>query len=449
MTNLESIKHQFDIAINHLDLFFPLISSTNKNFMENVSFSMLRDAVQTFNLNYSYYIMGNARLEKVVSDSKLFLTQQQRKKFYQFAHDEVIIRKNHLQEIISQLPQLSPDDVIEIERIFTENFNIGIKGFPTFGIGHNSNFITDLVKATESYFEEFEQLIEQIRPKTKIVLQANNTESDEEGVTYLYKNGKRMMSTWNFLTKTGMLDRMAKAGITFNPVHDFEKLKPFRLEEYAIAKKSFIEEREINEVKTGDFELNAHFYSWYKSELNVISGWLSDNYPNGQKKRTKISTSDQIEILKYKQFVNSEMLRLEQLINSQSHTDETTNVITLNYSIESDTNIDRTKNIIIAKFAALDKNKGGLYAFDNDKDYNLFVEMLTCFFTYQHYDLPNQTIRLKKGCKTRLAKTLGDIHRELSNEKSLKGDDNFFVIVKKLNQFENESDLELYKALTR
>lgn len=321
MANLESIKHQFDIAITHLNLFFPLISLTNKKSMENKDFGLLKEAIQTFNLNYAYYTIGNVTIDKIVSDSKLFLQLHQRRKFYRFAHDEIMIRKNQLDTIISQMNSLSSEEITRIESIFSEHFNPAISGFPRMGsIEQNTNFVNELVSGTRSYFNNFISQIDRIKPKTKVTMQSANQDQEEaeEGVTYLYKNGKQMMSAWKFFTQTGTLERFEKAGMSMNPVHNFELLKPYRLEKFKAAKKLFIEEREINEVKTGEFEINALLYSWLKSELNVIADWLSDTYPNGEKKKAKTSTSDQIEILKYKQFATSEMQRLEDSLNPTS-----------------------------------------------------------------------------------------------------------------------------------
>jgi len=454
MATLESIKHQFDIAIKHLDLFLPLINLTDSHSLENKDFALLKDAIQTFNLNYAYYTLGNVNLDKIVSDSKLFLELERRNRFYQFAHNEVTVRKNQLNDLISQMSPISDENVIKIENIFSECFSPSIKDFPFKGIGHNPDFIDDLINGIRSYFIEFESTVNKIKPKMSVSITSAKEEEEENdgGRIYLYKKGKKVMSDWKFLETTGTVGRLAKAGITFNPIHDFDKLKPFRLEKYEVAKKSFIEEREMNEVKTGDFELNVHLFSWFRSELLVIEQWLSDTYPKGQKKN-KPSTSDQIEILKYKQHVNSEMQRLKELINTSNNlatsAEDKSNSKSTNVVITADDNISPTKGKILGRFEELDKQKGGLYAFDNEKDYNTFVQLLEGFFTYVHQNLPDEKIRVKKGAKTRLAKTLGEIHKDLSNEKSLMSDSKFFTIIKKLSCFENETDFALYKALTR
>ena len=122
MVTLESLKHQFDIAITHLDSFFPLIGLTNNNSLENKDFEMLKEAIQTFNLNFTYYTMGNVKLDKVVSDSKLFLEVRVRKKFYQFAIEEYRTRRSHLGDIVSSMVNITPENVVKIEDIFFENF---------------------------------------------------------------------------------------------------------------------------------------------------------------------------------------------------------------------------------------------------------------------------------------------------------------------------------------
>lgn len=108
----------------------------------------------------------------------------------------------------------------------------------------------------------------------------------------------------------------------------------------------------------------------------------------------------------------------------------------------------RTKKVIIETIANIDK-KGWQYAFISEQDYNLFTDLLTNFFEYKSYTLPEKTIQLKRTCKTKLAKALGEIHKELSNENKLTTDTNYFKLIRVLNHFENETEGDLYKALTR
>lgn len=91
-----------------------------------------------------------------------------------------------------------------------------------------------------------------------------------------------------------------------NPVDNFEMLKMFRQNKYEIEKVKFIEERNSKKLKTGEFEMNCFYVLWLNNELKVIESWLSDKYPNGEVKKIRHSTSDQVEILKYESFIKSE-----------------------------------------------------------------------------------------------------------------------------------------------
>jgi len=103
------------------------------------------------------------------------------------------------------------------------------------------------------------------------------------------------------------------------------------------------------------------------------------------------------------------------------------------------------KTLIINSFSAMDK-QGWEYAFSSQDDFNTFVTILTNFFEDKEYSLPKSVIILKRTCRTKLAKTLGGIHKELS-ENPLKSDRKFLKILRILNYFKKETDL--YKALTR
>jgi hypothetical protein len=111
-------------------------------------------------------------------------------------------------------------------------------------------------------------------------------------------------------------------------------------------------------------------------------------------------------------------------------------------------NESRTKKIISETISNIDK-QGWEYAFVSEYDYNLFAELLTNFFEDKPYKLPETPIQLKRDCKTKLAKALGEIHKELSNEDKLSTDTNYFRIIRALNHFEKVKEGDLYKALTR
>lgn len=108
---------------------------------------------------------------------------------------------------------------------------------------------------------------------------------------------------------------------------------------------------------------------------------------------------------------------------------------------------NHTKKFIVQFFETMDK-QGWNYAFKSEEDYSLFIDLLTKFFEYNPFTLPETVIILKRSCKTKVAKVLGEIHRELSENK-LVSDTNYFSLIKVLNHFEKENDIDLYKALTR
>lgn len=106
---------------------------------------------------------------------------------------------------------------------------------------------------------------------------------------------------------------------------------------------------------------------------------------------------------------------------------------------------NRTKKLIQDAFEHMDKN-GWKYVFKTDIDYNDFVNTLTLFFEYKKYNLPKEPIQLKRGSKTKLGKTLGEIHKELSYN-PLKSDVKYLKLVRCLSHFTDETNL--YKVLTR
>lgn len=108
---------------------------------------------------------------------------------------------------------------------------------------------------------------------------------------------------------------------------------------------------------------------------------------------------------------------------------------------------NRTKQVIAETFENMDK-KGWQYAFSTDQDYNLFTDLLTNFFEYKDYSIPETAIQLKRTCKTKVAKALGEIHAELG-ENPLNSDIEYFKIVKVLNHYREVSNVALVKAMQR
>lgn len=122
---------------------------------------------------------------------------------------------------------------------------------------------------------------------------------------YDKKEGGKEISFWEFMEQTGIIDRMKQNGITINPTHSFELLKKIRLEIFEKEKQYLIEERKIKKLSTFDFEISWLYNSWLKREIETIKNWLLE----------KPSESDQIEIGKYKQFLELEMIQTEREIN--------------------------------------------------------------------------------------------------------------------------------------
>lgn len=115
---------------------------------------------------------------------------------------------------------------------------------------------------------------------------------------------------------------------------------------------------------------------------------------------------------------------------------------------EESTIVTPTTKIIADYINSIDKNQGWEYAFIKESDYNIFLNLLTCYFEHRPYSLPKETIQLNKNCKTRFAPVLRPIHKKLT-QKQLKSDYDFFAIIKILSPFNKMTDTEIYKAITR
>ena len=124
-----------------------------------------------------------------------------------------------------------------------------------------------------------------------------------------WKIGTRETSTevnsWEFLEASGIIKNFESRGVIVTPTHDFELLKVARLRKYEIAKQKFIDERKLNRLITNDLEHNLFYVAWLQSEIIFI-----------EKRQPIESTSNQIEIAKYRQFVETEIEKVQLKINT-------------------------------------------------------------------------------------------------------------------------------------
>ncbi len=117
--------------------------------------------------------------------------------------------------------------------------------------------------------------------------------------------------------------------------------------------------------------------------------------------------------------------------------------------IESESEIEtETSKIIIDAFNNM-HYEGWKYAFKNERDYQQYTSLLADHFDKKSYSIPRKVIELKPRCKTKMANTLGAIHKSLSDAPIFKKDKDFFDIVRVLEPFKGETQGDLYKSLSR
>lgn len=120
----------------------------------------------------------------------------------------------------------------------------------------------------------------------------------------IFKDSKQVMSNWDILNTIGLT---TIKGHPINPTHDFELLKEARLKLYDKVKEAFIEYRNLNHLKTNEYDLNFCYIAWINNELKVIDKWL----------KMCNTTSTQLELIKYKHHINSEFKKTEELLEGK------------------------------------------------------------------------------------------------------------------------------------
>ena len=125
---------------------------------------------------------------------------------------------------------------------------------------------------------------------------------------YEEENGKQI-SFWKVLEITKLTSGL-------NPTHSFELLKPHRLKQYEDTIVAFTDEMALNEVEITPIDIPMLYSDWLNDELKIIEQWLSDKYPNGDKKKPLLS-EEKIEIVKYKTFISNEIEKSVRLLKTR------------------------------------------------------------------------------------------------------------------------------------
>jgi hypothetical protein len=270
---------------------------------------------------------------------------------------------------------------------------------------------------------------------------------------------------------------------TYENFKDFECLK--ELENFKTAIKLIIEQSDYNEKNNGAtpefnriLELRKETEFYFKTDCSNVYGnnlevmyniqHLQD-YKNFQK---KIDSCNDAETLKahltetFRKWKGKKSQWIEYTSLSIAPPNSNNNVLKtsawfewfeshkeqesepISNGLNNDKGTIDTKNLIINELNKIDKNKGWNYAFRSENDFELFVNLLTKYFTHSDYNLPKEIIKLKINTKTRFAASLKSLYNELSDI-PFKSNVKYFEIIRTLNHFERLNDNEIYKALNK
>ena len=137
------------------------------------------------------------------------------------------------------------------------------------------------------------------------------------------KEGGIEISLWDYLEQSGIIDKAKKLGKTINPTHNFELLKQTRIEQYAIKKDKFVKERELNKIETKAIDKILFFKEWLYKELETVEQWLSDKYPNGDRKIIRETLSLVKDVWKNENLGRPDYIHVELGREMKNNNDET------------------------------------------------------------------------------------------------------------------------------
>lgn len=260
---------------------------------------------------------------------------------------------------------------------------------------------------------------------------------------FMHENFKNLNAYFEREFKKAQRDNFYEKDDFFNPIlaklERIEKLNNDDFEKHKLNLKIVIKKAQEN-----DFEHRETYYSNCLDRLGV----LYESYKQEQNDLRVKDFTKQLENLSLENFKrnsvfddysNSQISKIKNAVN---------NVNGRKVEQQLELTGSKTSKVIVEAFRNMAKD-GWEYAFSTEQDYNLFTDLLTNFFEYKPYKLPETPIQLKRMCKTKVAKALGEIHEELSNENKLSTDNNYFQLIRVLSHFKEETKDDLYKALTR
>ena len=103
----------------------------------------------------------------------------------------------------------------------------------------------------------------------------------------------------------------------------------------------------------------------------------------------------------------------------------------------------------IIKYFNSTEKQGWEFAFIEEQDFNDFADLLALNLEQKSVTLPEKIFKLKKRTKTKVSAILKTIHDEISNVDTLKGNTEYFDIIKLLSLFSDMNNDEIYKSLTK
>lgn len=223
---LHSIKHSFDIALDHLDLFYPLINSMYLASLDNVQGELFEESIKNVNTGLRYYRMGNVSIEKTISDAILYIDHETLERFYLFSKDAYKKKYEHLCLLINSVKNRVPLEINQLKMIYFQNFSIGLYCFPSnYYDNENGDFCLDLIEGIKEYFKDFESKIDEISTFLKWTSSQNRNKPDSkksfsalQWATIFYYADETKLTANSEMIKTRMESFMSKHKVdtTFN-----------------------------------------------------------------------------------------------------------------------------------------------------------------------------------------------------------------------------------------
>ncbi len=164
--SLMSVRCKYGIARTELSSLLPLINTMQNKSIENQNYELFIEAIQ--DVKFSRIGISNCSIKDVVMDANLYLTDDERVRFYKMCRLDYETLLDTLNQINENVVAIPTEELRKLRQIYFENEFIGHYRMPTYDMNNEEqNIQQEIIKGIYLIYADFEKEIERMDIPTK------------------------------------------------------------------------------------------------------------------------------------------------------------------------------------------------------------------------------------------------------------------------------------------